>query len=46
MLLQARPDFHEEDFQRIEEIIPDMHGPTGPPRGGGSAEFPDFPSSK
>jgi hypothetical protein len=27
MLLQARPDFREEDFQRIEEIIPDMHGP-------------------
>jgi estrone sulfotransferase len=26
MLLQARPDFREEDFQRIEEIIPDMHG--------------------
>jgi hypothetical protein len=26
MLLQARPGFHKEDFQRIEEIIPDMHG--------------------
>jgi hypothetical protein len=26
MLLQARPDFHEDDFRRIEEIIPDMHG--------------------
>jgi hypothetical protein len=26
MLLQARPDFREEDFQQIEEIIPDMHG--------------------
>lgn len=26
MLLQARPDFREEDFLRIEEIIPDMHG--------------------
>ena len=28
MLLQARPDFREEDFQRIGEIIPDMHGPV------------------
>jgi hypothetical protein len=27
MLLQARPDFSENDFSRIEEIIPDMHGP-------------------
>lgn len=26
MLLQARPDFDESDFQRINEIIPDMHG--------------------
>ena len=26
MLLQARPDFHERDFQHIQEIIPDMHG--------------------
>jgi estrone sulfotransferase len=25
MLLQARPDFTENDFQRIQEIIPDMH---------------------
>ena len=25
MLLQARPDFQECDFQRIQEIIPDMH---------------------
>jgi len=28
MLLQARPDFRESDFDRIEEIIPDMHGPV------------------
>jgi len=28
MLLQARPDFSENDFSRIEEIIPDMHGPS------------------
>lgn len=27
MLLQARPGFGEGDFNRIEEIIPDMHGP-------------------
>lgn len=27
MLLQARPEFREPDFKRIEEIIPDMHGP-------------------
>jgi estrone sulfotransferase len=27
MLLQARPGFKVEDFRRIEEIIPDMHGP-------------------
>jgi hypothetical protein len=27
MLLQARPDFSENDFHHIEEIIPDMHGP-------------------
>lgn len=27
MLLQARPGFRESDFNRIEEIIPDMHGP-------------------
>jgi hypothetical protein len=26
MLLQARPDFQEDDFHHIEEIIPDMHG--------------------
>lgn len=26
MLLQARPGFTENDFQRINEIIPDMHG--------------------
>lgn len=26
MLLQARPAFHNEDFTRIQEIIPDMHG--------------------
>lgn len=26
MLLQARPDFAEADFARIQEIIPDMHG--------------------
>ena len=26
MLLQARPDFQEDDFRHIEEIIPDMHG--------------------
>ncbi len=26
MLLQARPGFTESDFQRINEIIPDMHG--------------------
>ena len=26
MLLQARPDFTDNDFQRINEIIPDMHG--------------------
>jgi hypothetical protein len=26
MLLQARPEFQPSDFQRIDEIIPDMHG--------------------
>jgi hypothetical protein len=28
MLLQARPGFSEDDFSRIQEIIPDMHGPV------------------
>lgn len=27
MLLQARPGFSESDFNGIEQIIPDMHGP-------------------